>query len=84
MTAQDPTSRKEQLLKEHAEWTLKYVEAGRRYTALLPPVRDASKGVEPLPWTPTKESLAEIDSAEKEVNAALAKLHELREQIADC
>ncbi len=36
--------RREELLKKHAEWTNKYVEADKRYKALLPKVVNLSRG----------------------------------------
>ena len=74
---------KEQLVKEHAEWAKRYMEAHERLVALLPPVRDVSRGEKLVPYVLTNESLAEYDRVEKEVNTALAKLHEIRMKIAD-
>lgn len=73
---------REQLLKEHAEWTVKYVEADKRLKALLPPVADLSKGEKLQPFIPTKESLAEFSRAEEDVKTALAKLREILDKLS--
>ena len=73
---------KEQLLKEHDEWLKKWVEAVKKYKALLPPFTSVGEKSEPLIYT--KEWLAERDSAEKDVKTALAKIHEIEEKLSHC
>ena len=74
--------KKEELFKEHAEWTRRYVEADDRFKALLPKVANLSIGEKLEPWIPTPEILAKIDNAEKEVNEAQEKLREIRHEIS--
>ncbi len=72
---------REQLLKEHSEWTVKYVKAHEQVVALLPPVADVSRGERLIPWIPTVESLAEFDRAKNNEEVALAKLHEIMDRL---
>ena len=71
----------DQLLKEYKEWTIKYIKAHECVVSLLPPVTDWGKKEKIHLWTPTKELLAEFDRAKKEEEAALAKLHEIRDKL---
>ena len=73
---------REQLLKEHAEWTVKYVKADEHLKSLLPPIADLSKGEKLQPFIPTEESLAEFSSAERDINTALTKLREIMEKLS--
>jgi len=76
-------SYREELFKEYAEWTTKWVEAEERYKALLPQAKDASKGEKLEYWVPTKESLAELEKIEIEIKEAQDRLREVREEIAN-
>ena len=69
------------MLKEHAEWTRKYVEADKRYKALLPKVVNLTRGEKFEPWIVTLETFTAIDSAEKEVKEAQEKLREIRDEL---
>ena len=73
---------REQLLKKHAEWTVKYVEADERLKALLPSVANLSKGEKMQGFILTKESLAEFSKAEEDVKTALNKLQKIQEKLA--
>lgn len=74
---------KEQLHKEHAEWTVKYVEAHERVSAVLAHCWETRVG-EKLPvWILTKESLAELDSAIKDEGTALDKLREIAHKLGE-
>jgi len=73
---------REQLLKEHTEWTVKYVKAHERVVSLLPPCKEIREGEEPPVWIPTMESLAEFESAKKDEETALAKLREIMEKLS--
>ena len=72
---------REQLTKQHAEWTVKYVIAHERFMSLLPGC-NVEEGKELPVWTLTKESLAEIESAMKEEEQAMHKLHEIMEKCS--
>jgi len=74
---------KEELLKEHAKWTVKYVKADEHLKSLLPPVADLSKGEKLQPFIPTEESLAEFSRAEEDVKTALNKLREILEKLSE-
>lgn len=73
---------REELLKEHTEWTVKYVNADKHLKDLLPPVANLSAGEKLQPFIVTEESLAEFESAEKDVETALNKLREIREKLS--
>jgi len=73
--------RREDLLKEHTKWTIKYVKAHERVVALLPPMEKLQPGKEPPMWIPTPESVAEFESAKKEEETALAKLWEIVDEL---
>ena len=72
---------REQLLEQHAEWAVKYMEADRRLKDLHPPLKGISKGKQLAVWVPTKESLAEFEKAKRDVNRALDKVHDIMEKL---
>ena len=71
----------EQLLEQHTEWIVKFVEADKRLKDLHPPLKGLSKGKQLKVWVPTKESLAAFEKAERDVNRALAKLHGIMKKL---
>jgi len=73
---------REQLLKEHTEWTVKYVKADEHLKSLLPQVANVSEGEKLKPFIITQEWLAECARAEKDVSIALTKLQEIREKLS--
>ena len=73
---------KEELMKEYAKWTAKYIKADEYLKSLLPPVVDLSKGEKLQPFILTEESLAEFERAEKDVETALNKLREILEKLS--
>ena len=72
---------KELLLTQYTEWKTKYAEAEERLRSLLPSLEDSGEGKEFTVWLLTKESLAEFEKAERDVNRALAKLRHIREKL---
>ena len=72
---------REQLLEQYTEWMTKYTEADRRVKDLLSPLAKSAKGRGLTAWVPTKENLAEFDKAERDLNRALTKLHEIMEKL---
>lgn len=74
---------REQLLKELAEWTVKYVEADKGLKTLLPTWANLSKGEELQQFIPTKESLAEYSKAVDEVKATLTKQREILDKLSE-
>ena len=73
---------KEELMKEYAKWTAKYIKADEYLKSLLPPVVDLYKGEKLQPFILTEESLAEFERAEKDVETALNKLREILEKLS--
>ena len=73
---------REELLKKHAEWTKRYVEADNRYKALLPKVANLTRGEKLEPWIVTPETFANIDDAEKAVVEAQKELRKIRDEIS--
>ena len=73
---------KEELLKEHTKWTVKYVNADKHLKDLLPSVANLSAGEKLQPFIITEESLAEFERAEKDVETALSKLREILEKLS--
>jgi hypothetical protein len=76
-------SRREELHRKHTEWTRKYVEADNRLKAMLPKVANVSMGEKLEPWVVTKESLAEFEKVENEVEEALSKLREIMDELSN-
>ena len=69
---------REQLLAQHAEWAVKYVEAEERIRSVLP---NLSEGKDLTAWVPTRETLVEFEKAERDVNRALAKMRIIVEKL---
>lgn len=72
---------KEQLHKEHAEWTVKYMQAHERVSDMLERCWEKRVGEELPVWILTKESLADLDSAIKDEAIALDKLREVMHKL---
>lgn len=73
---------REELLNEHTKWTVKYVDADKHLKELLPPVTNVSGSKETQPYILNEEKLADLDSAEKDVETALNRLQEIREKLS--
>jgi len=74
---------KEQLHKEHAELTVKYMHAHERVSAVLKRCFEIREGEELPVWTLTRESLAEFDRAIKDEGIALDKLREIAHKLGE-
>ncbi|MFC2067400.1 hypothetical protein ACFLTP_00035 [Chloroflexota bacterium] len=72
---------KEQLTKQHAEWTVRYMMARKRFMSLLSGC-NIGKGKETPIWTLTKKSLTEIESVMKDEEQAMHKLHEIMKKCS--
>ncbi|MBA7706740.1 hypothetical protein ES703_115597 [subsurface metagenome] len=73
---------KEELMREHSRWTVKYVNADKHLKELLPPVANLSELEKMQPFIITEESLAEFERAGRDVETALNKLREIREKLS--
>ena len=72
---------RERLLEQQAGWTVKYGEADKCIKDLLPQVSDSSDRQDQKEWVPTKEYLAALEKAERDINRALAKLRQIGEKL---
>jgi hypothetical protein len=79
---EDIVETREAPLKEHDEWTVKYMKADERVKALLPRMADLSQREKLTPWVASEESIAERESAEKELDTIEAKLREIRQKLS--
>ncbi|MBI2851805.1 MAG: hypothetical protein HYX84_01700 [Chloroflexi bacterium] len=68
---------KEELKKEYAEWTKKYMKAHDQIGSLLP----IQTGEEIPRLVLTKELLGKFDKASKDEATALAKLRDIQEKL---
>ena len=74
---------KERLHSEHAEWTIKYVQAHEQVSALIKRCWEVREG-ENLPvWILTGESLTELDRAIENEAIALDKVREISHKLQE-
>jgi len=71
-----------QLLEERFEWTLKYLNAHARISAILGGRREIREGNEVPVWVLNRESHAEFESAIEDAGTAIDKLREIRCKLA--
>ena len=74
---------KEQLRAEHAEWTVKYVQAHELVSDLMGRCWEVRAGEELPVWVLTRESLATLDSAIENEGIALDKLRETAHKLQE-
>ena len=72
---------REQLLEQYEDWMTKYMDADKRLKRLLSPLARTAKGGKLTAWVPTKESLAELEKAERDMSRTMAKLHEIMAKL---
>ena len=73
----------EQLLKDRFEWTLKYLSAHERISAILGGRREIRKGEEVPVWVLNRESHAEFESAIDDAGTVIDKLREIRHKLLE-
>ena len=72
---------KAQLLKEYAIWTDRYMDIHKRVISLLPAWSEIGAEDELPHWIPTQTTLAQFESAKKDVEASLTRLLEIRNKL---
>ncbi len=75
---------REELRRQLAEWTVKWVEAENRLKNFLPDVKveEHIKPRELEAWILTEEKWAEFQRIEKEIKEALDKHHEILDKLS--
>ena len=72
-----------QLLEERFEWTLKYLNAHERISAILGGRREIREGNEVPVWVLNRESHAEFESAIEDAGTAIDKLRAIRRKLLE-
>ena len=72
-----------QLLEERFEWTLKYLNAHERISAILGSKREIREGEQVPAWVPNRETHAEFESAIDDAGTAIDKLREIRHKLLE-